>query len=457
MSEEEADAELERLQQKITRNLQEIDKNFAEGNRLINSVLVPNIERYAEATARIWNHCKIWLYFFESLDKTGGLAVHEGHTNRPPHRHLTTDSTGGSSWNPLMNHDVTLENITDLNAINRLRRSLQRPPSTASPDSDSLNFLRPPHAHLRKPSTTDSVSTSSLTDSSSNRPMMSPPRTMPFGIPSSSLAGTPIREAARILTDNVLETAGIRGSDDDSFEFKPGSSNEDDQARRLPENTDAQAGKAWDETDIMEVDDEESRARFNRFFEQRQSRVLDLDEELPTWGYVANSPSNRNTRFQAPLASTPTTSRVREDIMAAERNQEQEQSENDGAYEFSDPMPHDKLEEYQAKERQSMSGSDLTFRSGSNMTTVSGSTGQIPAKFDLQYFPPSFRIPPASAQLTRIYNCFAERPGSMLTIENVLLHLSDISADNISLLIELLVRKKFLKKVGKNDAWTVRR
>lgn len=59
ISEEDANAQLEALQQKLTRNLQEIDKNFAECNRVLRSRTIPEVERYAEATSQIWNHCKV--------------------------------------------------------------------------------------------------------------------------------------------------------------------------------------------------------------------------------------------------------------------------------------------------------------------------------------------------------------------------------------------------------------
>jgi hypothetical protein len=59
ISDEEATAQLERLQQKITRGLQEIDKNFAESNRILSSLIIPEIDRYAEETGRIWSYCKV--------------------------------------------------------------------------------------------------------------------------------------------------------------------------------------------------------------------------------------------------------------------------------------------------------------------------------------------------------------------------------------------------------------
>lgn len=363
------------------------------------------------------------------------------------------DSVERASWSDKINHSVSMEDITDVGSLTRLRLSLQQPATSTSQETGMMG----------PPQTIKSVSSGSTTPSTFKRgTISSPPRTIPFGKPESSLAGTPIREASIIMTQSILEANGIRSSDDDSLDFDPEGNKKkarlEEKANSRPTNENA--GKAWDDTNMMEVDDEESRARFNQFFMQRQHRSLDtFDEELPRWRDAANSPSNLSARFESPLVGTPTTHRVIQNIITTER-QEQHQDTSDadeGAYEFSDAMPQDRLEEYHAKEKQSMTGSDLTFHSGSNMTMISGSTGQIPAKFDLQYFPEKFRVPPASVKLTRVYNYFNDRPGIMSTIQDVHSQLPDVSIENIELLINVLIRRKFLKKVGDKEAWTVRR
>jgi hypothetical protein len=59
ISEEEANAQIERLQQRLTLNLQEIDKNFTDCNQVLTSRIIPEVEKYADSTLRIWNHSKV--------------------------------------------------------------------------------------------------------------------------------------------------------------------------------------------------------------------------------------------------------------------------------------------------------------------------------------------------------------------------------------------------------------
>ncbi|GAN05575.1 hypothetical protein MAM1_0095d05046 [Mucor ambiguus] len=452
MTEEELHAAIERLQQKLTKNLQNIDRNFAECHQIVNSEIIPNLEKYKAQTSKIWESSKIWLYFFDSLNQNSNLEDKSGgRTNRPPHPDSTMDSADRASWSDRIHHSVSMDDITDVGSLTRLRLSLQQPATATSQETGG-----PSH-------TMKSVSSGSTTSSSLRRDLISsPPRTMPFGKPESSLAGTPIREASIIMTQNILEANGVRSSDDDSLDFDPeGNRKKPRLAEKTPSSQPANenVGKAWDDTNMMEVDDEESRARFNQFYMQRQHQSANtLDsQELPRW---RRSPSNHSARFEPPLAGTPlttTTHRSLQNMTPTEQRQQDMSDAEVGAYEFSDAMPQDRLEEYHARERQNTTGSDLTFHSGSNMTMISGSTGQIPAKFDLQYFPEKFRVPPASVKLTRVYNYFHDRPGIMSTVQDVHVQLSDVSVENIELLIHVLIRRKFLKKVGDREAWTLRR
>lgn len=59
ISEEEANAQIERLQQRLTLTLQEIDKNFTDCNQVLTSKIIPEVEKYSESTQRIWNHSKV--------------------------------------------------------------------------------------------------------------------------------------------------------------------------------------------------------------------------------------------------------------------------------------------------------------------------------------------------------------------------------------------------------------
>ena len=171
------------------------------------------------------------------------------------------------------------------------------------------------------------------------------------------------------------------------------------------------------------------RARVQREEDEQEEERMRQDEHLHS--------------FAAP----PTPYRGEEDVLPEE--------ENLGAYEFSHTLPaHNAIQE---------NGETTSMASGetasSMMTMMSGLTGQVPARFSLHYFPTSFQTPPGSTQLTRIYTLFSERPAQMLTVDDVLQKVQDstpfYNADNVKLLIDLLVRKQFLKPV--NSGWTLRR
>lgn len=59
LSEEEADAEIERVQQKITLALQQIDENFATCNQIVTSRIGPGIDQYGEASQQVWDFSKV--------------------------------------------------------------------------------------------------------------------------------------------------------------------------------------------------------------------------------------------------------------------------------------------------------------------------------------------------------------------------------------------------------------
>jgi hypothetical protein len=447
-------------------------------------------------------------------------------TNRPPHHDSTMLSAdrSTSSWSQRLKHDVTIHNITELGSLNRIRSSLQQAASISSQDLTPLD-RNTPHHRLHTTATEYSsttpapqlstagpshtiqtdVSSSSFSTTSSlqnivrksshkrghpSGAMQSPPRIIPFAPSPRSLINTPTREAARIITDNTFQAAGIRSSedDDDSMELS------EELAHKRPKLKGKQpADQPWDATNIMGTDDVESRARFDSFLKARQSHR----DEFPSWAGSIKSPSNRHMRDQTPLASTPTTNRVLDqkqmklptDMKDAQPLQEETSSslqlqspegfllpstpyrqnteepsdqEGIGAYEFSDQLENqsnDRFASYLAKEKQSPLTEEMTFGSGSNMTMISGYTGQIPARFDLKYFPSRFRTPPGSSQLTRVYNFFAERPGAMLTRQDFLNYAdsSEYSESRVKILIDVLVIKRFLKQVGDKEAWTIRR
>ncbi|ANB12782.1 hypothetical protein AWJ20_1052 [Sugiyamaella lignohabitans] len=58
--------ELEKTEQSITLALQEIDKNFAQANRIISESILPSIEKYSQESRRLWDNAGFWKDFLES-------------------------------------------------------------------------------------------------------------------------------------------------------------------------------------------------------------------------------------------------------------------------------------------------------------------------------------------------------------------------------------------------------
>ncbi|KAF9354437.1 DASH complex subunit ask1 [Mortierella sp. AD094] len=67
--------EIERLEQSITRTLQEIDQSFSDCQIIVSSKILPQIDRYAETSQGVWEHARLWLNFFEAASTTAVPTV----------------------------------------------------------------------------------------------------------------------------------------------------------------------------------------------------------------------------------------------------------------------------------------------------------------------------------------------------------------------------------------------
>ncbi|KAG0015353.1 DASH complex subunit ask1 [Entomortierella chlamydospora] len=67
--------EIERLEQSITRTLQEIDQSFSDCQIIVSSKILPQIDRYAETSQGVWEHARLWLNFFEAASTTAAPTV----------------------------------------------------------------------------------------------------------------------------------------------------------------------------------------------------------------------------------------------------------------------------------------------------------------------------------------------------------------------------------------------
>ncbi|KAI7869059.1 DASH complex subunit Ask1-domain-containing protein [Spinellus fusiger] len=82
MTEEEADAEIERLNQNITLTLQAIDENFSKCNQIVSGSIIPEVDKISEASSAVLKGNEIWRFFFRHIQNTSLSG-----TNRPPLSH----------------------------------------------------------------------------------------------------------------------------------------------------------------------------------------------------------------------------------------------------------------------------------------------------------------------------------------------------------------------------------
>jgi DASH complex subunit ASK1 len=54
--------ELEKLEQRITLTLQEIDSNFAKAHRIVTASILPIVERYAQNSDAVWEGSKVRIH-----------------------------------------------------------------------------------------------------------------------------------------------------------------------------------------------------------------------------------------------------------------------------------------------------------------------------------------------------------------------------------------------------------
>ncbi|KAI7888986.1 uncharacterized protein EV154DRAFT_516194 [Mucor mucedo] len=352
MTEEELDARLERVQQRTTAALQHIDENFSTCNRNLLQ-LSHEVDRFAAVTQKIWDNSQGWAMFFQHIrdmpsqileDDTQVFSTNS--TNRP----VILERTGGTAEKRKRMGNTFSERL-------KYRRTPFMSDTFSSP-------LRPPtDRHFNMGGNTPSTSSSAY----SRKMRQSPPRTVPFTLSDSQLQGTPIAEQVRLLTENTMHSVGYRVSDEEVDNF------------------------------AMDVEDRESKERFEAFFKSRQP-----------------------------------TSEIE-------------------AYEFSDGIRP--LEGMMGERRiSSYYGSEV----GSSMSGSSESF--IPKQFNLIHFPEQFRTPPTSIRLTKVYDLFNNRPGILLTVKDVLALMDgDHDETTISYLIQVLRRKKYIKQVGEKEAWVIRR
>ncbi|KAI9262080.1 DASH complex subunit Ask1-domain-containing protein [Sporodiniella umbellata] len=296
--EEEKSSELERTQQQITLNLQEIDENFAKCNHIVASKIMPELERFAEATEQMWDSTKIWLDFF----KLAGRAIDQNttsNTNRPPFS--PQERLAARAYWPSLRKNSILDNIYETPST---RESFRAGPHVPQ----SVGSVRREHTKEKidkktdknhnnmesNASTPNSVnSQGALLDEYGNQ-IASPPRTTAF---TPSREKTPLRKAMHVFVEHEIKKIEDNMSESSEEEPKRLSRIEEDYA------------------DVFSTSQDDS-LRYQNFFSGREIRLKKMkrNEELPRLRRLVQSPSNRMSRnyrsWPSDLVSTPTINRV---------------------------------------------------------------------------------------------------------------------------------------------------
>ncbi|KAI8097672.1 DASH complex subunit Ask1-domain-containing protein [Halteromyces radiatus] len=209
ISDEDANAELEKLQQNITLTLQSIDHNFARCNQIVSASILPEIEKFAEASREIWNSSKLWLHFIQSSEYGLDDLTEQQHTNRPAFTSNNTKryKTGNRSspWERLQRDLHTTLGTSDLSSLGDSGKGMLRPPGPPVPATTShttqhdISIARSVHQEIYN-------SSSSLSSSSSDIGTTSRPLTnMITSTPLAQLQKTPlVTTPANVLTSLLM-------------------------------------------------------------------------------------------------------------------------------------------------------------------------------------------------------------------------------------------------------------
>ncbi|KAL0089220.1 hypothetical protein J3Q64DRAFT_1696333 [Phycomyces blakesleeanus] len=506
MNDEEANAELERLEQNITLLLQDTDQNFSRCNQIASSIL-PMIDKFSEATHNILKTHQTWGYFFDLLQSSSSSSGHG--TNRLP---LTR---------PFGAFATGIDAISETTSITESFRSISE---------RIIEPVKQGHQHLLEPH---------LIPSRRQIAQSLPDFTQPVP-PTAETARTPQRDLARMKTDSILKSSGLYDlspSSETSGDEESATNNSKTSFRRP-----SVSYSASDDPANLGVGTDADRERALRFFKEREQRFgnMPMDEELPSLGRKDISPLRAQDRNAKPLADTPTTRRVFETLAQdlktgrkpridifdesyephninkrslpsgstnrptfedythnLRKDKKPRLSELGRSHEFEynnlpgnfrpigtpeDPDPLNFPD--MAISRPLNGGGSSGVNSGSGVdgssnhgyrqgpesvfsetsgltraTFGSSSTGRGPAPFSVHRFGETFREPPGSTQLTRVYKVFSDKPAQMLTLEDVLNEVKDdenrYTADSVMLFINMLCGKKYLRTVG--QGWTIRR
>ncbi|KAF9179644.1 DASH complex subunit ask1 [Haplosporangium sp. Z 767] len=353
MTTEEALEEIERLDQTITRTLQDIDQSFSNCHMIVATKILPQIDRYAEASADVWKFARIWLDFLEACSappppRTVGRRVqalrearekaaaqgtfvidpayspayrdgeHIGYedqdgniTNRPKiHRPPsgilsntrgsspmpstpTTPSRKGSSRPDLSTAGLTTPTRPRYSYGDHTQGSTT---PTMTPNSRILSVPRYTQAASTPPRPPAFARAASITNvDEDHQDVITPPSTLQFSVPESKLPSTPKSVVAKSLVDRIKMKDGL-------VVPQPIFVNDDDEEDR--EVIERYTGGETESADAATkeaggIEGSKKRSRDGDVLDEEEEDTL-LDRRSRSWANLTDEQRNRERLLKSP-------------------------------------------------------------------------------------------------------------------------------------------------------------
>ncbi|KAI8329858.1 hypothetical protein BC941DRAFT_191999 [Chlamydoabsidia padenii] len=488
ITDEELDAQIEKVQQIITQNLLAIDQNFERCNNIITRRILPAIDECTQSSRDIWEQSKLWLFFFKLHGHGTPEQQTQHRTNRPPFSADNPPITLPSTWRRFLQDPIIQRALGDSTTIDNTGmvtgsqtadsiRGILRPPATfqrASPGEltsqqqkgfgDSTNLVRDYYQRIKhmnekiNASDTESslgpsffgltrhdLDSVSSSNSSNNNNNNNNNKTTPSA--AARRSATPVVErnsngSISLVFSATNPVSTLIPNPNETHASLSSSSPPPPPAAAAAVSRQPQQQQTHTQQTSSTSSKEQERMFANYHDDLKRSKRPKLTNDS------SNNDNNDNPNQETVPWDSPLRNSEDEDMPLA--------------FDFSPMVP--RQEQEQEGDGQSAPSSESTSQTATDsvMTMVSGNFGRIPARFELHYFPQEFWRPPGSTKLTRIYHLFADRPGQHMTHDQVvdLLRIAEPSQDidyirNSSRpLLDILTYKRFLRRI--NKGWVLR-
>ncbi|KAK9719218.1 hypothetical protein K7432_004966 [Basidiobolus ranarum] len=463
-------AELEKIEQNITLTLQEIDRNLSSCHDTVTNKLLPRIDQFSDISKQIIDDAKPWLQFFElvnefenisekvnstfdtpSVKTSPGNHIFESPT--PENRQTFTPSAEfeNSPAYPVLQsqHTLTPGRKVDMPRLNtpllqqvfsktpqtqnvpRSVRSVRFTHDTKFGDEKFKEFGTPSSLKrgiLKTPATVASTGQSSAgptprsiksillaSRASSDRKPATQSATLPSRMREIKFSSESPSESP-ISVDTPFSTMRNEKLTFGTQSLQPTPEN-NDFSMQSRQSTDVQSHRSYNSNSSME--EPKLKTPFAKFYSDAGSSSTDID---------------------TPTLFTKNLDRMSvDDLLDSDRSSIN--PPNTKRFDDNSPCPQLRL-----------------FHKYSNDDETEATTDEEKSPdFRLELFPKAFQEPPGSDQLVTLYDQFRQAPQQILNMQDLQEALPGFGGERINLLINLLVRRKFVKRSNKIDGWSMRK